>query len=463
MKQSQAAPKDPKNDKNDMRTKADLAVAQIKKQFGEGSIMRLGETNLMAEVQVIPTGSLALDVALGVGGVPRGRIIEIFGPEGSGKTTLAQSIIAAAQRLGGIAAFIDAEHAFDVVYSRKLGLDADNLLVSQPDTGEQALDIVEVLVRSSAVDIIVIDSVAALVPRAEIEGEMGDSHLGLQARLMSQALRKLAGVVSKTNTCVIFINQIRMKIGVLFGNPETTTGGNALKFYSSVRLDIRRIANLKEGEEIIGNRTKVKVVKNKCAPPFRTAEFDIIYGEGISLLGDIVDMGAACNVIDKSGTWFTYGQEKLGQGRERAKQFLRENPAVTKEIEAKIRLHYGASPEANAVANAAAATAGLAPAGNSSAASLAAGPAAPAASAAPVVATGDPKRESVGGKPDQVRPAVKPEPEPEPVGAVANGRPDAPAQAGSSAARLETHPDPKMPLAKAGAPKAPVKNSDTRR
>jgi recombination protein RecA len=290
-----------------------------------------------------------------VGGVPRGRVIEIFGPEGSGKTTLAQSIIARAQKSNGIAAFIDAEHAFDVVYSRKLGVDVDNLLVSQPDTGEQALDIVEVLVRSGAIDVIVIDSVAALVPRAEIEGEMGDSHVGLQARLMSQALRKLAGVVSKTNTCVIFINQIRMKIGVMFGNPETTTGGNALKFYSSVRLDIRRIANLKEGEEIVGNRTKVKVVKNKVAPPFRVAEFDILYGQGISYVGDVVDLGVAANVIDKSGTWLAYGDTKLGQGRDRAKQFLLENPRMLTEIDAKLRSHYNlnalpVSPEAAAAA-----------------------------------------------------------------------------------------------------------------
>jgi recombination protein RecA len=374
MKQSQPA------SKADLKAKADLAVAQIKKQFGEGSIMRLGETQQMAAVQVIPTGSLSLDVALGVGGVPRGRVIEIFGPEGSGKTTLAQSIIANAQRTGGIAAFIDAEHAFDVVYSRKLGVDVDNLLVSQPDTGEQALDIVEVLVRSAAVDVIVIDSVAALTPRAEIEGEMGDSHVGLQARLMSQALRKLAGVVSKTNTCVIFINQIRMKIGVMFGNPETTTGGNALKFYSSVRLDIRRIANLKEGEEIIGNRTKVKVVKNKVAPPFRTAEFDIVYGEGISFLGDLVDLGVQIGAVDKSGTWLTFGEEKLGQGRERAKQYLRENPTLVKNIEQKIRAHYNVQL-------------GTA---NGAGAPAAAGPAAVPAGA-------------VGGKPEAVRAAAKPE------------------------------------------------------
>jgi recombination protein RecA len=338
MKQTQAASKS--DTKGDLRARADLAVAQIKKQFGDGAIMRLGETQHLAPVHIIPTGSLSLDIALGVGGVPRGRVIEIFGPEGSGKTTLAQSIVAHAQKAGGIAAFIDAEHAFDVVYSRKLGVDVDNLLVSQPDTGEQALDIVEMLVRSAAVDVIVIDSVAALVPRAEIEGEMGDSHLGLQARLMSQALRKLAGVVSKTNTCIIFINQIRMKIGVMFGNPETTTGGNALKFYTSVRLDIRRIANLKEGEEIIGNRTKVKVVKNKVAPPFRTAEFDIVYGEGISFFGDLVDLGVQAGVLDKSGAWLLYGEDKLGQGRERAKQYLRENPALAKTIEEKVRAHY---------------------------------------------------------------------------------------------------------------------------
>jgi recombination protein RecA len=371
MKQSQAA------SKTDLKAKADLAMAQIKKQFGEGSIMRLGETAQMAPVQVISTGSLSLDVALGVGGVPRGRVIEIFGPEGSGKTTLAQSIVAHAQRTGGIAAFIDAEHAFDVVYSRKLGVDVDNLLVSQPDTGEQALDIVEVLVRSAAVDVIVIDSVAALTPRAEIEGEMGDSHVGLQARLMSQALRKLAGIVSKTNTCVIFINQIRMKIGVMFGNPETTTGGNALKFYSSVRLDIRRIANLKEGEEIIGNRTKVKVVKNKVAPPFRTAEFDIVYGEGISFLGDLVDLGVQIGAIDKSGTWLTFGEEKLGQGRERAKQYLRENPTLVRTIEEKIRAHYN----------------------------IQLGTANGAGSPAAVVAVAAPEG-AVGGKPEQVRAVV---------------------------------------------------------
>ena len=354
MKQAQApAKKDPKGEvKEGPKQRADLAVAQIRKQFGDGAIMRLGEHQHQEGVAVIPTGSLSLDIALGVGGVPRGRVVEIFGPEGSGKTTLAQSIIANAQRAGGIAAFVDAEHAFDVVYSRKLGVDVDNLLVSQPDTGEQALDIVEVLVRSGAIDVVVIDSVAALVPRAEIEGEMGDSHVGLQARLMSQALRKLAGVVSKTHTCVVFINQIRMKIGVMFGNPETTTGGNALKFYSSVRLDIRRIANLKDGENIVGNRTKVKVVKNKVAPPFRTAEFDIIYGEGISYHGDVVDLGVASNVIDKSGTWMTYGEEKIGQGRERAKQYLHENPKVLAEIDSRIRAHYGL-PAAVATATAA--------------------------------------------------------------------------------------------------------------
>jgi len=447
MKQSQAAPKtDPKTD---LRNKADLAVAQIKKQFGDGSIMRLGETQHLAPVQVVSTGSLALDIALGVGGVPRGRIIEIFGPEGSGKTTLAQSIIANAQRLGGIAAFIDAEHAFDVVYSRKLGVDADNLLVSQPDTGEQALDIVEVLVRSGAVDLIVVDSVAALVPRAEIEGEMGDSHVGLQARLMSQALRKLAGIINKTNTCVVFINQIRMKIGVMFGNPETTTGGNALKFYSSVRLDIRRIANLKEGEEIVGNRTKVKVVKNKVAPPFRTAEFDIIYGEGISLLGDIVDIGAQCNVIDKSGTWFTYGEHKLGQGRERAKQYLRENPSLMRGIEAKVREHYGVLVDATGTLVPPVAVAAVAPAEAAAAAAAGTGVAATVAGKPGAATEPAPAVAAVGGTPDQVRASAKPEP----VAVGANGRtearpvPDARPVPG----RSEPHPDPKASLAKAGA------------
>ncbi len=450
MKQSQAAPKtDPKND---LRNKADLAVAQIKKQFGDGSIMRLGESNQFATVEVIPSGSLALDVALGVGGVPRGRVIEIFGPEGSGKTTLAQAIIANAQRLGGIAAFIDAEHAFDVVYSRKLGVDADNLLVSQPDTGEQALDIVEVLVRSGAIDVIVIDSVAALVPRAEIEGEMGDSHMGLQARLMSQALRKLAGIVNKTNTCVVFINQIRMKIGVLFGNPETTTGGNALKFYSSVRLDIRRIANLKEGEEIIGNRTKVKVVKNKVAPPFRTAEFDIVYGEGISLLGDIVDLGSACGVIDKSGAWFTYGEEKLGQGREKAKQYLHDNPALAKTLEDKIRAFYGVNAPSVAVGgtNGAVAVSNRAAMAANAPALAAPAPASGTNGAAVVAAAttaAAAKPMAVGGTPDQVQAGGKFAPEPVGVGAPA--KPAAPA--------VPAKPDAKAPFAKAG-PQRPMKN-----
>src|SRR5262245_51583456 len=335
MKQSQTAPKS--DSKTELRAKADLAVAQIKKQFGDGSIMRLGETNQIAEVQVIPTGSLALDIALGVGGVPRGRIIEIFGPEGSGKTTLAQSIIAAAQRAGGIAAFIDAEHAFDVVYSRKLGVDADNLLVSQPDTGEQALDIVEVLVRSGAVDVIVIDSVAALVPRAEIEGEMGDSHVGLQARLMSQALRKLTAAISKSNSTVIFLNQLRERVGIMFGNPETQPGGRALKFYSSVRLDIRKVEVIKSGLESIGARVKIKVVKNKVAPPFRQAEFDILFNEGISREGALIDAAVEYGIVEKSGTWMSYGETRLGQGRENVRNFLRENPTLAGEIEIAVR------------------------------------------------------------------------------------------------------------------------------
>ncbi len=325
-----------------------LAMGQIEKQFGKGSIMRLGEDNVLPGVQTISTGALSLDIALGVGGVPRGRIIEIYGPESSGKTTLALHIAAEAQKTGGIAAFVDAEHALDISYARKLGVKTDDLLVSQPDTGEQALEITEVLVRSGAIDVLVVDSVAALVPRAEIEGEMGDSHMGLQARLMSQALRKLTGTISKSNCCVIFINQIRMKIGVMFGNPETTTGGNALKFYASLRMDIRRIASLKQGQDVIGNRTRVKIVKNKVAPPFKEAEFDIMYGEGISRVGDIVDLGVESNIVDKAGAWFSYGSERIGQGRENAKTFLKEHPETAQEIQAKILEHFGLVPTAEA-------------------------------------------------------------------------------------------------------------------
>jgi recombination protein RecA len=325
----------------------ELAVSTIEKQFGKGSIMRLGEDLAPPEVHVVPTGSIGLDIALGMGGLPRGRIVEIYGPESSGKTTLALHVVAQAQRTGGICAFVDAEHALDVGYARKLGVKTDDLLVSQPDHGEQALEITEMLVRSGAVDIVVVDSVAALTPRAELEGEMGDSHVGLHARLMSQALRKLTGTISKSHTLVIFINQIRMKIGVMFGNPETTTGGNALKFYASVRLDIRRIGALKDGEKVVGNRTRVKVVKNKMAPPFREVEFDIMYGEGISHEGDLVDLGAECNAVEKSGAWFAFEGERIGQGRENAKQFLREHPDIAKKIEAKLLAHHGVKREAN--------------------------------------------------------------------------------------------------------------------
>lgn len=314
----------------------DLALSQIEKQFGKGAIMRLGNDEALPGIEAISTGAVSLDIALGVGGVPRGRVIEIYGPESSGKTTLALHIVAEAQKNGGIAAFVDAEHALDINYGRKLGVKTDDLLVSQPDTGEQALEIAETLVRSGAIDVLVIDSVAALVPKAEIEGEMGDAHVGLQARLMSQALRKLTGIISKSNCCVIFINQIRMKIGVMFGNPETTTGGNALKFYASVRLDIRKIATLKQGDQVIGSRTKVKVVKNKVAPPFKEAEFDILYGEGISRTGDILDMAVERGIIDKSGAWFSYGKERIGQGRENSRQFLKDNPAIMADIEAKL-------------------------------------------------------------------------------------------------------------------------------
>jgi recombination protein RecA len=336
----------------------DLAVTTIEKQFGKGSIMRLGEGIAPPEVKVVPTGSLGLDIALGVGGLPRGRIIEIYGPESSGKTTLALHVVSEAQSLGGICAFVDAEHALDVGYARKLGVRTDDLLVSQPDCGEQALEITEMLVRSGAVDVIVVDSVAALTPRAELEGEMGDAHVGLQARLMSQALRKLTGTISKSNTLVIFINQIRMKIGVMFGNPETTTGGNALKFYASVRMDIRRVGALKDGEKVVGNRTRVKVVKNKMAPPFREVEFDILYGEGISHEGDLVDLGAECGAVEKSGAWFGFGGDRIGQGRENAKQFLREHPDVARKIEAKILAHHTIARDVGGSAPGAAGSAG---------------------------------------------------------------------------------------------------------
>jgi recombination protein RecA len=320
----------------------ELAVSSIEKAFGKGSIMRLGnEEALVKDVQAISTGSISLDIALGVGGLPRGRIIEIYGPESSGKTTLALHAIAQAQKASGICAFVDAEHALDVGYARRLGVRTDDLLISQPDTGEQALEIAETLVRSGAIDVLVIDSVAALVPRAELEGEMGDAHMGVQARLMSQALRKLTGTIAKSSTIVIFINQIRMKIGVMFGNPETTTGGNALKFYASQRLDIRRIGAIKDGDQIIGNRTRVKVVKNKVAPPFKEVEFDIMYGHGISREGDVLDLGSAEGVIDKSGTWFSFGGERIGQGREQAKTFLREHPETLAQIEAKLFERFG--------------------------------------------------------------------------------------------------------------------------
>ena len=313
------------------------ALAQIEKQFGKGSIMKMGDAAIGEDIQSVSTGSLGLDIALGIGGLPRGRVIEIYGPESSGKTTLTLSVIAEMQKVGGVAAFIDAEHALDPQYAAKLGVNVPELLISQPDTGEQALEIVDMLVRSGSVDIVVVDSVAALTPRAEIEGEMGDSHMGLQARLMSQALRKLTGNIKRTNTMVIFINQIRMKIGVMFGSPETTTGGNALKFYASVRLDIRRTGAIKKGDEVIGSETRVKVIKNKVAPPFRQAEFEIVYGEGISRLGEIIELGSNLKFVEKAGAWYAYNGEKIGQGKENAKEYLREHPEVAKEIEAKIR------------------------------------------------------------------------------------------------------------------------------
>jgi recombination protein RecA len=335
-----AVERDERQEKEKLKA-VELAFSQIEKQFGKGSIMRLGQKGAIQPIDAIPTGAISIDYALGVGGVPRGRVIEIFGPESSGKTTLSLQIIAEAQKLGGTAAFVDAEHALDAAYAKKLGVDIDNLLVSQPDNGEQALEIVEVLIRSNGVDVVVVDSVAALVPKAEIEGEMGDAQMGLQARLMSQALRKLTGAVSKSKTCLIFINQLREKIGVMFGNPETTTGGRALKFYSSVRIDIRRIASIKDGDAVVGGRTRVKVVKNKVAPPFREAEFDIMYGEGISKTGDLLDLAVEKRIVEKSGAWFAYGGERLGQGRENAKQFMKDNPEVFKSIDEKVRKELG--------------------------------------------------------------------------------------------------------------------------
>ena len=333
--------RDDKGSANEDKLKAlDAALGQIEKQYGKGSVMKLGDTGHM-QVETIPTGSLSLDIALGAGGVPKGRVVEIYGPESSGKTTVALHMVAEVQKRGGIAGFIDAEHALDPVYAKNIGVDIDNLYISQPDNGEQALEITETLVRSGAVDIVIVDSVAALVPKAEIDGDMGDSHVGLHARLMSQALRKLTAVISKTNCVVIFINQLREKVGVMFGNPETTTGGRALKFYASVRLDVRRIEALKQGGEVIGNRTRVKVVKNKIAPPFREAEFDIMFGQGISTVGDILDLAANSGVVMKSGAWYAYNDAKIGQGRENAKQYLRDNPETCREIEMKVREHYG--------------------------------------------------------------------------------------------------------------------------
>ena len=322
---------------NDKAKALQIALAQIEKQFGKGSIMRMNDSQIVNDIQVISTGSLSIDLALGVGGLPRGRVVEIFGPESSGKTTLSLSVVAEAQKAGGTCAYIDAENALDVVYARKLGVKVDDLLISQPDTGEQALEIADMLVRSGGIDVIVVDSVAALTPRAELEGDMGDSHMGLQARLMSQALRKLTGNIKRTNTLVIFINQIRMKIGVMFGSPETTTGGNALKFYASVRLDIRRIGAVKKGEEIIGSETRVKVVKNKVAPPFKQAEFEILYGEGVSRNGELIELGVLNNIIEKAGSWYSYQGQKIGQGKDNVRDFLKENPAIAAEVEAKIR------------------------------------------------------------------------------------------------------------------------------
>jgi recombination protein RecA len=343
-----------KSNLNAEKSKAlQAALAQIEKQFGKGSIMRLGEGEVVEDIQVVSTGSLGLDIALGVGGLPRGRVVEIYGPESSGKTTLTLQVVAEMQKQGGVCAFIDAEHALDAQYAQKLGVNLQDLLISQPDTGEQALEIVDALVRSGSVDLIIVDSVAALTPKAELEGEMGDSLPGLQARLMSQALRKLTATIKKTNCMVVFINQIRMKIGVMFGSPETTTGGNALKFYASVRLDIRRIGSIKKGEEIIGSETKVKVVKNKVAPPFKTAEFDILYGEGISREGEIVDLGVTAKIVDKSGAWYAYNGEKIGQGKDNSREFLRENPELAREIENKIRESLGVALLPPAVAGAA--------------------------------------------------------------------------------------------------------------
>ena len=328
-------------EKDDKLKALDAAISQLEKQYGRGTIMRLGDPAAKMSVETIPTGALSLDLALGLGGIPKGRIIEIYGPESSGKTTVTLHMIAEVQKRGGIAGFIDAEHALDPVYAKNIGVDIDNLYISQPDCGEQALEITETMVRSGAIDIVVVDSVAALVPKAEIDGDMGDSHVGLQARLMSQALRKLTAVISKSNCTVVFINQLREKVGIMFGNPETTTGGRALKFYSSVRLDVRRIESLKQGGEVVGNRTRVKVVKNKIAPPFKEAEFDIMFGEGISTVGDILDMAANVDIVSKTGAWYSYAGEKIGQGRENAKQYLKDNPEICAEIDAKVRTHYG--------------------------------------------------------------------------------------------------------------------------